>query len=122
MQEIRKRKQRGNKPKETVPIDAKRDGSSADVHVETETAVKTNGGFLIIVYILFGLAVASVLGYKYATFIKLMHENDMWFSEISVSLRFCTDFQVVFLIDRSWRGRYLSVPSQDCITHIISSL
>ena len=36
---------------------------------------------------LFGVAVACYIGYRYSSFLKLLHENDMWFSEISVS--FC---------------------------------
>ena len=59
------------------------------VDVMTEAAVKnidSSGGSLwTILYISFGLGVAGVLGYRYAAFVKLMHENDMWFSQISVS-------------------------------------
>jgi len=39
-------------------------------------------------HFLFGMAVACFIGYRYSSFVKLLHENDMWFSEISVSL-FC---------------------------------
>ena len=65
------------------------------VDVITEAAVKRlkntenidsfRGSLWTIVYISFGLGVAGVLGYRYAAFVKLMHENDMWFSQISVS-------------------------------------
>ena len=62
------------------------------VDVITEAAVKntenidsSRGSLWTIVYISFGLGVAGVLGYRYAAFVKLMHENDMWFSQISVS-------------------------------------
>ena len=83
MQELRKRKQNGNKSKEKEPIDAQK-RIECD-NVVTEAAVKIDGSFWTIFYISFGLVVAGLLGYGYAAFIKLMHENDMWFSEISVS-------------------------------------
>ena len=54
--------------------------------INEAAAVKNNGSLWIILYISFGLGVAGVLGYRYAAFVKLMHENDMWFSQISVSL------------------------------------
>jgi len=38
-----------------------------------------------VAYVLFGLAVAVCLGYVYATHSKLLHENELWFSHISVS-------------------------------------
>ena len=53
--------------------------------INEAAAVKNNGSLWIILYISFGLGVAGVLGYRYAAFVKLMHENDMWFSQISVS-------------------------------------
>jgi len=83
MQELRKRKQKRNKQKKKELIDTRE--SIECVNVVNEAAVKVNGTFWTFFYILFGLAVAGFLGYKYAAFIKLMHENDMWFSEISVS-------------------------------------
>ena len=51
----------------------------------TENIDSSRGLLRTIVYISFGLGVAGVLGYRYAAFVKLMHENDMWFSQISVS-------------------------------------
>lgn len=83
MQDLRRRKQKENKLKETAVKDAKKEIDRADI--VAEVAVKADGTLWKIMYILFGLAVAGFLGYRYATFIKLLHENDMWFSEISVS-------------------------------------
>ena len=82
MQEVRRRKKEVEKPIKKPPVDTKEDIDNADVK---ETAAKTNGTFWTILYILFGLSVAGLLGYGYADFIRLLHENDMWFSEISVS-------------------------------------
>lgn len=81
MQEVRRRKRKDDKPIKKAPVDAQIDRADNG----TEAAVKSNSEFWTILYILFGLAVAGYLGYRYAAFIKLMHENDMWFSEISVS-------------------------------------
>ena len=91
MQEVRRRKQKDNKPKKNVSAYAQKNTADDRVDVVTEAAVKTeiavqnNGWLWTILYISFGLAMAGVLGYRYAAFVKLMHENDMWFSEISVS-------------------------------------
>lgn len=82
MQEVRRRKKEVERPIKKAPIDTKKDIDDADVK---ETAAKANGTFWTVLYVLFGLAVAGLLGYGYADFIKLLHENDMWFSEISVS-------------------------------------
>ena len=82
MQEVRRRKKEAERPIKKTAIDTKRDIDNSDVK---ETAAKANSTFWTIIYVLFGLAVAGLLGYGYADFIKLLHENDMWFSEISVS-------------------------------------
>ena len=37
-------------------------------------------------YAAFGLTLACYLGYLYATHAKQLHENELWFSHISVSL------------------------------------
>ena len=81
MQEVRRRRQKHGKPKNKEPFDAQK--SKADA--VTEASVKPYGLLWTIPYISFGLAVATFLGYRYASFVKLLHENDMWFSEISVS-------------------------------------
>lgn len=83
MQELRRRKQKINKPKEKVPIETQED--TQPVNAVNEALVTTNGTLWTVPYILFSLAVACFLGYRYASFVKLMHENDMWFSEITVS-------------------------------------
>ena len=83
MQEVRRRKKKVEKPTEKTPVDVKKEIHHAnDLR---ETAAITDGTFWKILYVLFGLTVAGLLGYRYAVFIKLLHENDMWFSEISVS-------------------------------------
>ena len=83
MQEVRRRKKKVEKPTEKTPADVQKEIHHAnDLR---ETAAITDGTFWKILYVLFGLTVAGLVGYRYAVFIKLLHENDMWFSEISVS-------------------------------------
>ena len=81
MQEVRRRRQKHDKPKNKEPVDAQK--SIADT--VTEANGKPYGSLWTIPYISFGLAVAALLGYTFASFVKLLHENDMWFSEISVN-------------------------------------
>ena len=38
-----------------------------------------------VVYVLFGSIVAVCMGYVYSVHSKLLHENELWFSQISVS-------------------------------------
>ena len=92
MQEVRRRKKEAERPIKKTEIDVKKDIDNTDVK---ETAA--NGTFWTIPYVLFGLAVAGLLGYGYADFIKLLHENDMWFSEISVSEEFSTKLSCIVL-------------------------
>ena len=83
MQEVRRRKKKVEKPTEKTPANVKKEIHHAnDLR---ETAAITDGTFWKILYVLLGLTVAGLLGYRYAVFIKPLHENDMWFSEISVS-------------------------------------
>ena len=81
MQEVRRRRQKHDKPKNKKPVDAQKNIADA----VTGATVKPYRLLWTVPYILFGLAVAAFLGYRYASFVKLLHENDMWFSEISVS-------------------------------------
>ena len=121
MQEVRRRKRKDDKQRKKAPVDAQKKTDDR-VDVVAEAPVKTNGS-LTILYIIFGLGVAGYLGYRYATFVKLLHENDMWFSQITVSCH-CLGASVCshLLNDRRWRGRSHSVQNQDCITHTINSL
>ena len=75
-------KEEVDRPIKKAPIDTTKDIDDADVK---ETAAKTNCTFWTILYVLFGLTVAGLLGYGYMNFTKLLHENDIWFSEISIS-------------------------------------
>ncbi len=36
-------------------------------------------------HLVFGLALAAYLGYAYASYGKQLHENELWFSHITVS-------------------------------------
>ena len=83
MQEVRRRKKKVEKPTEKTPAEIKKEIHHANDLRETDA--KADGTLWKILYILFGLTVVGLLGYRYAVFIKLLHENDMWFSEISVS-------------------------------------
>ena len=39
----------------------------------------------LVVELVFALVIAVTVGYKYALYVKELHENDMWFSNIGVS-------------------------------------
>ena len=57
--------------------------------------IKSNGqvgetwGANAVAYLLFGLVVAIGMGYVYSVHSKLLHENELWFSQISVSFTEC---------------------------------
>ena len=57
--------------------------------------IKSNGqvgetwGANAVAYLLFGLVVAICMGYVYSVHSKLLHENELWFSQISVSFTEC---------------------------------
>ena len=38
-----------------------------------------------VAYVIFGLIVAVCMGYVYSVHSKILHENELWFSKISVS-------------------------------------
>lgn len=40
---------------------------------------------LLVVEVAIALSIALSVGYKYALYVKELHENDMWFSNIGVS-------------------------------------
>lgn len=61
-------------------------GSASEQEEDTQTKEETShilSNFLCFINVSFGVTLMIVIGYKYATYIKELHEKDMWFSEIT---------------------------------------
>jgi len=97
MQEIRKRKNERQKKKgskqgskqEAISEDLGRSNEIKSLKIpanELESYLSRFSWLRKMCQFLFGVAVACYIGYRYSSFLKLLHENDMWFSEISVSI------------------------------------
>ena len=97
MQEVRKRRNerqnnKGSKQHLSLHQDSGQCGETKSLTTTTATADNESENCLSrfswlwrMCQFLFGIAVACYIGYRYSSFVKLLHENDMWFSEISVS-------------------------------------
>lgn len=82
MSEVRRRKigtQNNNHKKENGKSDSTKINS-----LECKQGSYIN--LAVVLEVVFGLVIAIAVGYKYALYIKELHENDMWFSNIGVSL------------------------------------
>lgn len=82
MSEIRRRKigaQNNNHKKENDKSDSTK--------INTVECGEGNYNLLAVFEVVFGLLIAVIVGYRYALYIKELHENDMWFSNIGVSIR-----------------------------------
>ena len=102
MSEIRRRKQRGK------TTEAKFKTKDADVNdgvrLEPETSKKCNPLWFYF-NVLLGACCALYIGYRYAGYMKQLHENDMWFSNIQASFAcfFLSGFFVTVL-NNYWLG------------------
>ncbi|XP_065906765.1 protein C-mannosyl-transferase DPY19L3-like [Dysidea avara] len=95
MQEVRKRRNerqnnKGSKQHLSLHQDSGQCGETKSLTTTTATADNESENCLSrfswlwrMCQFLFGIAVACYIGYRYSSFVKLLHENDMWFSEIS---------------------------------------
>ena len=67
-----------------------------------------------------GLLVMVFLSYHFSSYLYMLHENDMWFSEIMVSTNNRQDM-LYFLNYRKWKEKYPSVLSKGSTIPITSS-
>lgn len=95
MSEIRRRKQRGKTDEAKFKTkDAKADDAS--VGLQVDSSEKCNPVWFYF-NVLLGTCFALYIGYRYAGYMKQLHENDMWFSNIQAS--FCVLFLSGLLFD-----------------------
>lgn len=78
---------RRNKSKLGKAISIK--GRSSRITIKSNGQVGETWGAYAVTYLLFGLVVAICMGYVYSVHSKLLHENELWFSQISVSFTEC---------------------------------
>lgn len=76
---------------------------------EETNVAESNGIIYPAIICLFGFSIAVVLGYQYSIYAKLLHENDMWFSNIKVLfyILFFTFLQMLYFT--SDRNIYLII-------------
>ena len=91
MSEIRRRKQRGKNTE--AKFKTKDDDVNDNVRLQPETSEKCNPLWFYF-NVLLGTSFALYIGYRYAGYMKQLHENDMWFSNIQASFAcfLCLDF------------------------------
>ena len=90
MSEIRRRKQRGKADEAKLKTqDAKT--TSNGVRLQGESSEKFSS-FWCYFNVFLGTCLALYIGYRYAGYMKQLHENDMWFSNIQAS--FCIAFSL----------------------------
>ena len=63
--------------------------NSCRITIKSNGQVGETWGANAVAYLLFGLVVAICMGYVYSVHSKLLHENELWFSQISVSFTEC---------------------------------
>ena len=63
--------------------------NSCRITIKSNGQVGETWGEYAVTYLLFGLVVAIIMGYVYSVHSKLLHENELWFSQISVSFTEC---------------------------------
>ena len=85
MSELRKRK--GVPLKDRNRNSSHANGGSKSVRVAAKLVPDENGGPSWTSYgnFLLGSVIALIVGTKYALYVRELHENDMWFSNIRVS-------------------------------------
>ena len=89
MSEIRRRKQRVKTDEAKFKTKDAKD-NNVGARLQVETSEKCNTVWLYF-NVLLGTCFALYIGYRYAGYMKQLHENDMWFSNIQAS------FSVLFL-------------------------
>ena len=102
MSELRRR--RGGQGKEKNRHSFHANGSTKGQQIEDRTEDGVN--WFSLVNFLVGATIASLVGAKYALYVRELHENDMWFSNIGVSSLFyycflcsmCAPFLVGYLV------------------------
>jgi hypothetical protein len=82
MSEIRRRKQRGKMDEAKFKT---KDGKASNGVRQDESSEKYNSVWFYF-NILLGTCFALYIGYRYSGYMKQLHENDMWFSNIQASL------------------------------------
>ena len=93
MSEIRRRKQR--KKIDEAKIKATDGNDSNGVRLQGEGSEKY-GSVWCYFNILLGTCLALYIAYRYAGYMKQLHEHDMWFSNIQASfcIVFCMDINI----------------------------
>ena len=72
-----------------VPSQGKKAATKSDDNRRMRSEISKDGGgvsFLSLANLFLGATIAVVVGVKYAFYIRELHENDMWFSNIGVSV------------------------------------
>lgn len=85
MSEIRRRKQKG---KLGEAISKTRENKNFDGQVKQDAYSEKCKIVLFYLNIFSGTCFALYIGYRYAGYMKQLHENDMWFSNIEARLLF----------------------------------
>ena len=82
MSELRRRKAGPRKDKNRPSASHANDSSKGQL--KSKRKPKQGAWYTCVNYI-FGATVAVIVGLKYALYVRELHENDMWFSNIGVS-------------------------------------
>ena len=96
MSELRRRK--GGTRKEKISKSSRLNGDAKGQAAGIQRGESALNCWAGVANILLGATIAVVVGVKYALYVRELHENDMWFSNIGVSLKKFS-YNFVFDID-----------------------